>query len=178
MYHAAWHVDAHLARRGDPTHAVFTVIRGIHHTGISTGNLDRLVAFYRDIVGFRVVHEDGWAPGTAQTNAIMGLPDTAARVVLMTAGNAMLELFEFTLPEPRSSEVERPVCDHGITHLCLDVTDIDAEYARMRDAGMRFHCPPVDYGAWRTTYGRDPDGNVVEIQEVLDPNHPVALRLE
>jgi catechol 2,3-dioxygenase-like lactoylglutathione lyase family enzyme len=64
---------------------------------------------------------------------------------------------------------------HGITHLCLDVTDIHAEYERLRAAGMRFHCPPIEYGTRKTTNGRDPDGNVIEIHEVLSRSHPVFL---
>jgi len=48
------------------------------------------------------------------------------------------------------------------------VTDLDAEYARLKAAGMTFHCPPQSIGMdVRTTYGRDPDGNVIELQEVL-----------
>jgi hypothetical protein len=30
-------------------------------------------------------------------------------------------------------------------------------------------------GLFRSTYGRDPDGNIFELQEVLDSRHPVAL---
>jgi len=40
---------------------------------------------------------------------------------------------------------------------------------------MTFHCPPQDLGGVRTTYGRDPDGNVIELQEVCEPGHPIAL---
>jgi hypothetical protein len=69
----------------------------------------------------------------------------------------------------------RPVCDHGITHLCLNVTDIDKEYERLNAAGMRFHCPPQHMGALKATYGRDPDGNVVELLEVTDAKNPIAL---
>jgi hypothetical protein len=49
------------------------------------------------------------------------------------------------------------------------VTDIDAEYERLKAAGMVFHCPPQAAGkGFRATYGRDPDGNVVELLEVKD----------
>jgi hypothetical protein len=30
-------------------------------------------------------------------------------------------------------------------------------------------------GVFRATYGRDPDGNIFELQEVMDPKHPVSL---
>jgi hypothetical protein len=34
---------------------------------------------------------------------------------------------------------------------------------------MEFNCPPQDLsGGVRATYGRDPDGNVVELQEGLE----------
>jgi hypothetical protein len=33
---------------------------------------------------------------------------------------------------------------------------------------MVFHCPPQTRSGLRVTYGRDPDGNVVELLEVTD----------
>jgi predicted enzyme related to lactoylglutathione lyase len=60
------------------------------------------------------------------------------------------------------------VNDAGLTHICFDVVDVDAEYARLRDLGVEFHTEPVEFGGTvRTTYGRDPDGNVFELQEVI-----------
>jgi len=41
---------------------------------------------------------------------------------------------------------------------------------------MTFHCPPQDLGpGMRTTYGRDPDGNVIELQELGAADSPIAL---
>lgn len=152
------------------------MIRGIHHTAISTPNLDRALAFYRDLLGFGVVFEFGWPSGTEIADRITGLRDSSARAVMLRAGNAIIELFEYASPTPRPGDPRRPVADHGITHLCLDVKDLDGEYARLRAAGMSFHCPPQDIGpGLRTTYGRDPDGNVIELQEVNDDNNPIAL---
>ena len=52
---------------------------------------------------------------------------------------------------------------------------IDGEYQRLRDAGMRFHSPPLDAGPTRCCYGRDPDGNVVELLEFTRPDDPLHL---
>ena len=64
---------------------------------------------------------------------------------------------------------DRPVHDHGYTHFSLDVKDVDDEYERLLAEGVTFHCPPINLGPkCRTTYGRDPDGNVIEFQELFD----------
>ena len=97
---------------------------------------------------------------------------------MLRAGNTYLELFEYESPPPATGDPERPVCDHGITHIALDVRDTDAECERLSAAGMHFHCPPLDLGLAKATYGRDPDGNVVELQEILTDDSPMALDLD
>jgi catechol 2,3-dioxygenase-like lactoylglutathione lyase family enzyme len=144
------------------------MIHGIHHTAISTGDMERALRFYRDLLGFTEVFSSTWEVGTEEVDRIVGLQNSSARVVMLKAGNACIELFQYETPRPKPNEANRPVCDHGITHLCLQVTDIDAEYARLKAAGMVFHCPPQARGGLRVTYGRDPDGNVVELLEVTD----------
>jgi catechol 2,3-dioxygenase-like lactoylglutathione lyase family enzyme len=151
------------------------MIRGVHHTAISTGDLDRALKFYRDLLGFEVAMEFEWPKGTDPADSITGLKDSAARAAMLKAGNMLVEIFEYSSPTPKEGNSRRPVCDHGITHICVDVVDIDAEYKRLKAAGMTFHCPPEDLGFAKATYGRDPDGNVVELQEVLDQSSPMAL---
>ena len=61
-----------------------------------------------------------------------------------------------------------------------DVIDIDAEYERLRNNGMTFHGPPptseeLGSNHIRAIYARDPDGNIVELQEVIDPGVPFHL---
>lgn len=154
------------------------MINGLHHVALSTPDLDRLTAFYRDLLGFEIVDwPGGWSVGNAVIDEIVGLKDSAARQAMLRAGNLYLEVFEYSSPTPKPGDPNRPVCDHGYTHFCLDVTDIDAEYARLSAAGMRFHRAPVsDPGQGiASAYGRDPDGNVIEIQEVSNRDHPFFL---
>jgi catechol 2,3-dioxygenase-like lactoylglutathione lyase family enzyme len=152
------------------------MIQGIHHTAISTGDLERALRFYRDLLGFEEVFSSAWEVGSEDVDRIVGLKDSSARVVMLKAGNACVELFQYETPRPKPGEARRPVCDHGITHLCLQVTDIDAEYERLKAAGMLFHCPPQSTSGLRVTYGRDPDGNVVELLEVTDRESTLAVQ--
>ena len=153
------------------------MIRGVHHVAVSTPDLDRLVAFYRDVMGAEVVYEGGWGRGSAIIDEIVGLKDSSCRQAMLKLGNAYLEFFQYESPTPAPGDPERPVCNHGYTHFCIDVTDIDAEYERLTAAGVRFNCPPPTFegGPIRATYGRDPDGNVIEIQQILDPEHDFYL---
>ena len=152
------------------------MIRGIHHTAISTSDLARSLGFYRDLLGFEVIYSSSWEVGSDWADRITGLKDSSARIAMLKGGNACIELFQYGSPPAKTADPMRPVCDHGITHICLEVADIDAEYERLRAAGMTFHCPPQGVGALRATYGRDPDGNVVELLEVKDASSPMALR--
>ena len=154
------------------------MIRNIHHTAISTGDLDRSLRFYKELFGFTEVFSSAWTVGSQLTDRIVGLTDSSARVVMLKLGDTCLELFQYATPTPKPGEPRRPVCDHGITHLCVEVTDIDAEYARLMAAGMVFHCPPQDVGKGvRVTYGRDPDGNVVELLQQESPTSLASLAL-
>jgi catechol 2,3-dioxygenase-like lactoylglutathione lyase family enzyme len=151
------------------------MISAIHHVAISTGDPERMLTFYRDQLGFKVVLDQTWPQGTAVADSITGLDGSSARQIMLAQGNAFLELFHYLAPAGAPGDPGRRVCDHGITHLCLQVDDLDSEYTRLRAAGMTFNSVPQDLGGGlRTTYGQDPDGNVVELHE-FPPGHGFAV---
>jgi len=113
--------------------------------------------------------------GIESVDRLIGLRDSSARMAMLKLRNAMLEIFEFASPAPKPGDPDRPVNDCGLTHICLHVSGIDDEYQRLRNAGMRFHSPPLDAGPTRCCYGRDPDGNVIELLEFTRPDDPLRL---
>jgi catechol 2,3-dioxygenase-like lactoylglutathione lyase family enzyme len=151
------------------------MIHGLHHCAIATDNIERLVEFYCGAFGFQQVNEGRWDIGNQVLDSIVGLKDTAARYAMLRAGHCFLELFQYSSPTPAPGDPRRRACDPGLTHLCLSVTDIDAEFERLSALGMHFHAPPFRSDVMRTTYGRDPDGNIVELMEVLDGKHPYRM---
>ena len=151
------------------------MILGIHHVALHTPNFEKMLAFYRDIIGFEVVEEthSQWAD-SPMIDAIIGVEKSAARTVMLRAANIYMELFEYSSPPPRGGERLRPN-DHGYTHICLDVDDIFAEHARLSANGMTFAATPLDAGTIKAVYGKDPDGNIVEIQQ-LSATHAAAFQ--
>lgn len=157
------------------------MIRGIHHVALSTPDIDRLREFYVDGLGFEVVMEGGWSDRPI-IDELINVPGSAARQLMLRAGNVHLELFEYSSPTPKPQDPQYTPNDHGWTHICFDVVDIDAEFDRLIELGMTFHRRPPsaeELGGGpprlRAIYGRDPDGNIIEIQEVLDPTLPFAF---
>lgn len=145
------------------------MIRGIHHTAISTPDLDRAMRFYQDLIGMKVLSRGSWDKGWETGDRILGLKNTSAEWVMLSAGNSNLELFQFVSPSGAPQDESRPANDHGISHLCFEVEDIDSLYERFVAAGVHFHCPPQDLQEMgKVTYARDPDGNIVELIEYGD----------
>lgn len=140
----------------------------MNHVGISVSSLERSLKFYRDLLGMQEVVRRTFEGAHYET--ILRLKGAAGKVAFLTSktGSLQIELFEFVQPAPKPLDPDRPVSDHGITHFCIEVQDIEGEYERLRAAGVVFHCPPLDYaGEVKATYGRDPDGNVFELFENL-----------
>lgn len=141
------------------------MIIGFHHAAISTPNLKRCVEFYTGVIGCEVAWTFEWDAGSADADAMTGLTNSAASAAMLKLGETHLEIFEYSSPAPTHRRELRPVNEHGITHVCLLVTDLQSEYERMSAAGMRFHSPPLEQDSGYVIYGRDPDGNVVELIE-------------
>lgn len=144
------------------------MILGFHHAAISTPDLDRCVSFYKDVVGCEEAWSFEWPIGTPEADEMTGLTNSAAHAVMLKLGETYLEVFAFSAPSPKQRTATRPVCDHGITHICLLVRDLHSEYERMKSAGMVFHSQPLTQDTGYVVYGRDPDGNVVELIEFTE----------
>lgn len=144
------------------------MIRGVHHLAISTPDLERFVDHYQRWFGFERAGKTGaWEAGNTRIDTMVGLEDSSARYEMIRLGNLHIEVFEYTSNDPQT--VHPRMCDRGITHLCLYCDDVFAEYDRLTALGMKFNCPPGGSAATRATYGRDCDGNVVELLQVVDP---------
>jgi glyoxylase I family protein len=142
------------------------MIKGMNHVGMSVANLDRSIAFYRDCLGMELVVKPTTFEGELYER-ILALEGVKGKVALLKTGNMQLELFEFAHPTPKPKDPNYPVCDHGISHFCIDVADVENVYARLKAAGVYFHCAPLNFfGEARATYARDPDGNVFELLEM------------
>ena len=140
------------------------MILRIDHTALSVPDLEQALAFYCGLLGFEIEVKTEWADNTLN-DTVIGARATSAKTALLKAGDTRIELFEYRNPAGAAQSPSRPLWDHGITHLCFNVADIQDEYARLRAAGIAFNSEPVRMGKWQFVYGRDPFGNVFELKQ-------------
>ncbi len=139
---------------------------GLDHVSVTSGDLDRSLAFYCDLLGLALrARGDGLG---AEELEITGVAGASARWAdLELPHGQALELIEYLTP--RGTPSTPSPNDPGATHISLQVTDIDATYARLRDAGVGVRSEPVtvaEPGAWNGVscfYASDPDGVTVEL---------------
>lgn len=141
------------------------MIRGIHHVAIHVNDLDRMIRFYHDAFGFTVCGEPFAWENSDFIDRIVDVPGSAAKGAMLRCGTCHLEMFEYVKPAPTSTKPLKAY-DKGYTHFCVDVTDIELEYERLKGLGMTFSQPgPIDVGHVKSIYGRDPEGNLIELQQ-------------
>ena len=137
-----------------------------NHVGISVTDLDRSIAFYREMFGMELLGEP-FPFGGAQIAEIMDIPDVEGRMCMIAGGNLWLELFEFSKPVGKAKDLNYPVSDRGYSHFGMTVEDVQATYDKLKAAGVRIHGRLQTFagGGIRAAYCRDPDGNVFEIMQ-------------
>jgi len=136
------------------------------HAGIVISDLEKSLHFYRDLLGLKIVKE---ADETGKfIDTIQGLNNVTVRTIKMLCDDDnMIELLYFKshLEEPKHKKFQ----EIGASHVAFTVENLDKEYSRLKNAGVKFNCPPqisAD-GYAKVTFCKDPDGTLIELVEVL-----------
>jgi catechol 2,3-dioxygenase-like lactoylglutathione lyase family enzyme len=140
------------------------------HTGITVSNLERSLAFWRDVLGFEFshsAHQTGERP--EQITGVKGADLKLA--VLKTPTGHKIELLEYYAPPDRKTEFNLRPCDLGHVHVALIVDDLDAVLKRIADHGWKAAGEPqtLTHGpnaGKRVVYVRDPDGTTIEFMQM------------
>jgi glyoxylase I family protein len=142
------------------------------HIGIGVSNLERSLRFYRDLLGFTPEHAldvEG-----EPTDTLLRLRGTKLHAEYLARDGVRIELLHFASP-PAPPRPERPMHQHGLTHLSFRVTDLDAVVDALRAAGERVLDETIiRFPEWQSAacFIVDPDGQLIEL--VQAPGDPAA----
>jgi catechol 2,3-dioxygenase-like lactoylglutathione lyase family enzyme len=142
-------------------------ILGLDHVSVTTGDIARSLAFYRDLLDLPV-RSVGELSG-AEVERITGVPGARLLSADLDLGRGqVLELLEYVgAADGEALALERP----GSGHIGLMVDDVDALHSRLVDAGWSVKSAPVELTEPGDWYGTrcmtviDPDGVAVELVE-------------
>lgn len=117
---------------------------------ISVANLDALVAWYRDMLSFRVTKERAF-------------PEFGLRITFLEREGTMLELIENnqSVAGPSRSDPPNQTLIRGITQVALLVNDAEALYADLERRGVTLVWELRTYPdlGIKEFFARDPEGN-------------------
>lgn len=130
------------------------------HVRLIVADFEGCFRFYRDVLGLRVTWGEE-ADGSASGYASFEIPGGSLSI---NDQSVVAPVVGFETREPGESVKDRAA-------LIFEVESVDAEVARLRAFGVRFETEPTTYSGWgiRAAHLRDPDGNLIEINELLPP---------
>ena len=143
-------------------------VLGADHTGITVSNLERSLAFWRDVIGFELSHTAHQSGELAKE--ITGVSGAELKLAVVKApGGHKIELLEYLAPANRKKVDLRP-CDVGSIHVALLVSDLDAVLERIAASGWKAAGEPQTLktgpnAGKRVVYVRDPDGITIELMQ-------------
>ena len=126
---------------------------GFEHVGMTSGDLDRTIAFYRDLLGLKLV---------------LRKPSGQGEVAFLDAGGGMLEIFASKDDKAVPSR-DVPPGEAGVRHLTFAFDEVDTIFAALEAAGVAVveRPRPAHHTEMiaRVAFVRDPDGIIVELIE-------------
>jgi catechol 2,3-dioxygenase-like lactoylglutathione lyase family enzyme len=151
------------------------VITGLAHTGVCVPDCDAAVAFYRDVLGLRVLSPPYVMAGDAirdDMGELVSDPTMKAAIVgFDDDGDRVLEVIEYLNVD--GAPAARALTEHGLSHVALLCEDIDATRADLEAKGVRFLVKGVaDVARVRTTWFVDPWGVVFILVQKSRPERP------
>lgn len=141
---------------------------GFTHVNIVSPAPFALAAFYERVFGCEQVGPKRALAGASleRGTGVAGMKVDGVHLRLPGTEHSTLEIFSTGASEPR----ERSPHDEGLMHLSFSVENIEAAVAAVLQHGgsLNGEIANVDVqgvGKAKFVYARDPEGNVVEIQE-------------
>ena len=141
------------------------MITGFNHSGFVVKDIDKMVAFYRDLLGLTVLRDvDSKAPPEGDHTGIPGAHRTLV-FVGKTDGDHALELVHFIEPPSPPGHLDRHQL--GAAHVCFNVDDLEELHEELEAQGVRFVTDPIfrvlpGGGRFGICYAQDPEGNYLE----------------
>lgn len=127
----------------------------VTHFRLLVDNFTEVFEFYREKIGLQTTYKPG-SPGPYAEFEL--------------GGDRYLGLFDRALQfDAIGRETSASADPDDRIIICIEVSDADAEEQRLREIGLTIVAPATNHPEWglRTTYVRDPEGNLIEFYSAV-----------
>ena len=144
-------------------------INVMDHISVTVSDMERSLAFYRDLLGMEQIETHRLEGETISKMA--GKDDVVMQVVRLQAPETpgmLLDLQEYVQPQGKASNGK--LGDVGHSHICFGVPDMAQAYQELKAEGVAFVSEPVSFDlGWaivHVVFFEDPDGYILELMQV------------
>ena len=138
----------------------------IRHVGIVSKDLEKSLNFWINQMDFKIfkeMNEEG-----DHIDSITNKKNSKVKTVkLIGPSNFMIEILDFENND--SPIINSKAYSYGITHIAIELEDINKKYIELKSAGIKFNSPPntTPDNYAKMTYFEAPDGVFIELVELL-----------
>jgi len=130
----------------------------VSHIGINTRDLDAALHFYKDIIGMEITRQIVPADDLPPESPLYAFRGRPFMTQLTAKGGVVIEIFS---PTEGREEITINRNNFGMTHFCLDVTDMAEALRILKEENVTIESEPAPTGG--AAWIRDPDGNLIEL---------------
>ena len=134
----------------------------LSHVALVSPDIDRLVDFYENLLGFEPNRRTNKAAGPT-FDEVTDYDGVHIRAAWFDLSNMILELWQFVNPVTPEPGVPVPFEKIGYNKFAFEVSDIEKDYKRLVESSVQFLSEPVQTAESTEVYGRDPDGNLFSL---------------
>jgi catechol 2,3-dioxygenase-like lactoylglutathione lyase family enzyme len=134
----------------------------VSHIGICVSDWQRSLRFYQEGLGFRFSHE---LELKGEPSArLLRLRDVGFRAIYLDRDGVRIELLHYTYPGHVGGGSPREMNRLGLTHLSLEVEDLDSLLGGLESAGGRVLAETrIEVRGVKAVFLTDPDGTRIEL---------------
>jgi catechol 2,3-dioxygenase-like lactoylglutathione lyase family enzyme len=148
----------------------------LDHIAVTVSDLDRSLAFYRDLLGMKEVERHHLEGETISKMAAKeGVVLDVVRLAAPDTPKVLLDLQQYT--HPRGKVSDATLGDVAHSHFCFGVPDVWGAYRELSAKGVEFISEPVTFelesGTLHVVWMKDPDGFILElVTSPIEEKHP------
>jgi len=117
------------------------MFKRVDHVAISVKDMEKVIAFYRDVIGMEKVFDREFDKPMA---TLIGTEGVQVRIVHMKLGDSVVELFDYKHPPGRDPLPNLQQSDYGLIHIGFIVADFWGTYQHLLAHGVTFLGEPAE----------------------------------